>query len=135
MRRASGVLIRADDSGRTLLLRRPEGSWDTPGGMTERGEGPVEGMLRELREETGFTGDLEESWPAVTIYRLSSGAHAVHRSQGAVLAYTLFFAAVDRQFRVRLDEEHDSAEWVFLDRVPRENLHPGLELGVLYAPR
>lgn len=31
-------------------------SWEIPGGVIERGEDPVAAGLRELREETGFTG-------------------------------------------------------------------------------
>jgi 8-oxo-dGTP diphosphatase len=50
-----GVVI-AD--GRTLLVRRGsaplEGQWSIPGGMLELGELIVEGVRRELAEETGI---------------------------------------------------------------------------------
>jgi ADP-ribose pyrophosphatase len=32
-------------------------SWELPGGVVETGEDPVVGGVRELKEETGFTGD------------------------------------------------------------------------------
>ncbi len=35
-------------------------SWEVPGGLMERGESPIDAGLRELREETGFTGDEAE---------------------------------------------------------------------------
>ena len=47
-----------DDDGQILLGRRagePErGKWDILGGFLEEGEHPLEGLRRELREETGL---------------------------------------------------------------------------------
>jgi ADP-ribose pyrophosphatase YjhB (NUDIX family) len=47
-----------DDDGRVLLVRRADepfkGRWDIPGGFLEEGEHPLEGIRRELREETGL---------------------------------------------------------------------------------
>jgi len=48
-----------DDGGHVLLARRayePDaGLWDVPGGFLEEGEDPLEGLRRELLEETGLT--------------------------------------------------------------------------------
>src|SRR6266436_5200727 len=50
-----GVII---DQGRTLLIRRGSepllGEWSIPGGTLELGESLIEGVARELREETGI---------------------------------------------------------------------------------
>jgi ADP-ribose pyrophosphatase YjhB (NUDIX family) len=47
-----------DGEGRVLLARRARepflGRWDIPGGFLEEGEDPLDGMRRELREETGL---------------------------------------------------------------------------------
>jgi ADP-ribose pyrophosphatase YjhB (NUDIX family) len=54
------ALVR-DDRGRILLARRafePDaGLWDVPGGFLEEGEHPLDGLRRELEEETGLAGE------------------------------------------------------------------------------
>jgi 8-oxo-dGTP diphosphatase len=51
-----------DGDAHVLLARRatePDlGKWDVPGGFLEEGEDPVEGLRRELREETGIELDV-----------------------------------------------------------------------------
>ena len=46
--------------GKLLLQRKAagrfwEGKWNGPGGKVDPGETPMEGVLREVREETGLT--------------------------------------------------------------------------------
>jgi ADP-ribose pyrophosphatase YjhB (NUDIX family) len=47
-----------DGQGRLMLVRRGveprKGKWDTPGGFLEEGERPLDGLRRELLEETGL---------------------------------------------------------------------------------
>ena len=58
-----GVIVE-DDAGRVLLARRAvqpyRGMWDTPGGYLEEGEHPLDGLRRELLEETGLTVEPRE---------------------------------------------------------------------------
>lgn len=46
------VAVCEDQQGRVLLVRsRQHGGWGLPGGLVRRGEGPIEGLARELFEE------------------------------------------------------------------------------------
>ncbi len=53
----AGALVE-DEEGRVLLARRAaepfKGYWDIPGGFLDEGEHPLDGVRRELREETGL---------------------------------------------------------------------------------
>jgi NAD+ diphosphatase len=53
----AGALV-VDGKGRVLLARRRaepfRGRWDIPGGFLEEGEHPLDGLRRELHEETGL---------------------------------------------------------------------------------
>jgi 8-oxo-dGTP diphosphatase len=49
----AGVVI--DEDGRALVVqRRDNAHWEPPGGILERGETITEGLLREVKEETGL---------------------------------------------------------------------------------
>lgn len=58
---AAGLVVRAADTGRILMLQRalspddPNGGlWEFPGGCLELGETPLAAAMREWQEETGF---------------------------------------------------------------------------------
>ncbi len=59
---ATAALVFNGD-GQLLLVKRgmdpSKGEWCLPGGFVEVDESPGEGVLRELKEETGVTGDVE----------------------------------------------------------------------------
>lgn len=52
-----------DQEGRLLLVKRAKepaaGRWSLPGGFIEGEESPVEGVKRELQEETGLRGEVK----------------------------------------------------------------------------
>lgn len=49
----AGVVV--DDAGRVLMTqRRDNGRWEAPGGVLEPGECILDGLRREVREETGL---------------------------------------------------------------------------------
>ena len=98
---ASGILIR---DGKTLLLKHKKlGVWIYPGGHVDDGEIPTDCVLREIREETGFSARLirpydngaviddglshEVPQPFTTMYE------NVHYKDGTHIHYDLMFLA------------------------------------------
>lgn len=77
---AVGAVIR-DDEGRLLLIQRgrppAKGLWSLPGGRLEGDESDVEGLTREVAEETGLrvsvgrlAGVVERDGPGEVIYEI-----------------------------------------------------------------
>lgn len=120
---AAGVILIARSTGRLLLLERSSdvaepGTWSVPAGDVESGEQPVDAALRELREETGRSGQLA-LLDLVAVDRMgSSDFHYV-------------FASVPREFRPRLNWESSQAAWSALDHLPRP-LHSRFERFLRY---
>lgn len=57
------VLVVMNDAEQVLMLRHvfhPSAPWGLPGGWLNRRESPAEGVLRELKEETGLTAVLHK---------------------------------------------------------------------------
>ena len=77
---AAGLVVKAADTGRVLLLQRAldatdpaSGRWEFPGGHIDGGEDPYAAAVREWREETGSTlppGRMVHTWDSPNgVYR------------------------------------------------------------------
>ncbi|WP_166983278.1 NUDIX hydrolase [Paramicrobacterium fandaimingii] len=119
---AYGVII---DDGRMLLSHWNEGgrqAWTLPGGGLEPGEDPAEAAVREIREETGYDAELDEtlgvdSIVIPTVARFASGSR--RPLQALRIVYRAHITGGTLEYEV--DGSTDYAEWHNLDDV--ESLH------------
>jgi mutator protein MutT len=101
---SKAVIIKED--GALLLLRSKgekfPGKWDLPGGHIHVGEDPKDGLVREVKEETGVT--LQE--PIEKLY---------------VEGNMTFYRAQMPDEKITLSHEHDDHKFVTSDNIP-ENI-------------
>ena len=92
--------------GRALVLRRPPDDrrfpdrWCLPGGQLDAGESPLDGVLREVLEETGLVLTVEESLGPRAV-RTGATSFTIHRFVGRA-----------PHARVVLSEEHTDFLWL-----------------------
>lgn len=97
-------IVYTDDEKILWMRRTKDNSWGFPGGHVEEGESPIEGAIRESREETAYvprTGLAE-------IY-VEGDVHLFHCNDG--------------RFDPELNDEHDAFVWAPFDDAP-EPLFP-----------
>ena len=98
---SKAVIIK--DDGALLLLRSTgqkfPGNWDLPGGHIHVGEGPKDGLIREVKEETGIT--LTE--PIEKLYEEDN---------------MIFYRAQMPDGQITLSHEHEEHKFVTRENIP-----------------
>jgi putative (di)nucleoside polyphosphate hydrolase len=117
-----GAVI-ADNRGRILALERSDfrGAWQLPQGGLEKGESPLEGVLREVEEETGIKRHalkLVTRYPELLVYELPRKAQSKKSGMGQV-QYWFFFEVKKRAPKAKKPPsgEFRAARWVSFERV------------------
>ena len=96
--RAGVGAVIADERGRILALERSDyrGAWQLPQGGLEKTETPLQGVYREVEEETGLKRrqlQLVSQYPEVLVYELPPRAQTRKSGMGQV-QYWFFFKYV-----------------------------------------
>jgi 8-oxo-dGTP diphosphatase len=108
-----GTALIPDADGRYLMLRaRYSGRWLPPGGAIHPGENPLDGVLRECREELGRAPDLPRF----------VGIYTVRRTRNLFIAFR--FHSLDSA--PTLSAEHEAYRYTPVDALPwwvREMVH------------
>jgi 8-oxo-dGTP diphosphatase len=80
------------------------GKFHLPGGRIEAGEPFLDGLKREIREETGLLVTIEQPFFVGEWFPLIRGA------QNQIVA--IFFVCTSKSSRVKLSDEHDLFKWI-----------------------
>jgi 8-oxo-dGTP diphosphatase len=112
--RVGGYALCTDDDGRVLLARLSAievdvGAWTLPGGGIAFGEHPDHAVIRELEEETGLVGEIEEVAGVFShVYRRSRAANGADLHFLGILYHVQL---VGGELRDEVDGTTDAARW------------------------
>jgi len=89
------------------------GHWTVPGGGLEFGEDPADGVLRELREETGLGGSVRELLGVRSVVLEPGETKRGHRIQAVGVLYRV--VATGAELVPEVDGSTDLAAWIPFD--------------------
>lgn len=97
-----------EKDGKLLLIKRAEnllegGKWALPGGFLDRDENLEQGVLRELKEETGWTGEV------TTLFRINSNPNRPHEDRQNVV-FDFIIKPLRRESKP--DRESSEVKWI-----------------------
>lgn len=84
-----GIVV--DEQGRLLLTREDNGKWELLGGGLDFGEDPMDGLRREIAEETGLT----VTWVSPTPKYFTTSLHSNGKRYIANVVYEVKLANLD----------------------------------------
>ena len=111
MNKYGGVLLICEKTNNFLLLKRSKESsypktWSIVSGGIEKGEKPLEGIKRELEEETGIND--------------KNIRYEFFEHQNQLIPYFDFYIGYcDEEFVCKLDNENTDCGWFNLENLPK----------------
>lgn len=100
--------------------RDERGKWDNGGGQHEFGITMAENVLKELKEELSCDGEINETLPAVDIFREHDGVQTHWLMVGHIVKVN------PKDVKSGEPGKIEELSWFTLDNLP-EPLHPGAE--------
>jgi ADP-ribose pyrophosphatase YjhB (NUDIX family) len=113
IQRVGGALV-VDESDRILLGINPAGEYELPGGKIEDSESFEQGILRELKEETGLKGK-----PGSILYNQENNGQHVQ-----------LMVVTDWSGDPKPTSEHSENVFVALDQIPWKNMRRSSVVGI-----
>jgi ADP-ribose pyrophosphatase YjhB (NUDIX family) len=109
--------IAVNDKNEVLLVKRSQdvigaGKYAVPGGFLDRGEDTKRGTLRELKEETGFDGEI------ISLLKINDNPN--RRKEDRQNVDFLYVVRIIGSGG-KLDQETDKIEWFSKDMLPGED--------------
>lgn len=102
-----------EKDGKILLGKRTgkileTGKWALPGGFVDRDETVSQAVLRELREETGWEGEV------ISLFRINSNPNRPHEDR-----QNIAFDFLVKPLRQIGNKDHESSkvEWISIDKL------------------
>jgi putative (di)nucleoside polyphosphate hydrolase len=121
--RAGVGAVISDQRGQILALERSDiaGAWQLPQGGLEKRETPLQGIYREIEEETGFGQralTLVARYPELLAYELPQQAQSKKSGLGQVQYWFFFRLRTPAAGRpASLGKEFRDAKWVSFTRI------------------
>jgi len=115
---SAGIIVYTKESNIVLylLLKYGAGHWDFPKGKIEKGETKQQAALRELKEETNLTAQIDDSFEETIEYvfidYLSSEASAKEGDKNIAKKTAYFFTGQALTTDVKLSHEHTDFTWL-----------------------
>jgi 8-oxo-dGTP diphosphatase len=118
--RVAAYAVVTDEDDRILLARWTQGrriAWTMPGGGLEAGEDPEDAVRREVREETGFTVQVDELLGIHS--RVIPAGRRVQKAAQPLHTLRIVYRATIRGGKLRFEENGstDMAGWFTLSEL------------------
>ncbi len=106
--KAGAIILSAINKDKILLLfRSDQKDWSFPKGHVEPGEEIIQGMLRELKEETGLEVEIVKTLPDLLYSNVRRGE----------ICLKMFLVLSKDDSKIKTEHVEDKLEWVLLNNV------------------
>lgn len=104
---AQGKILLVRDAGKLDHVGH-DGQWDFPGGRMDHGEGPIEGLLREIREELGVESSRVQIDRPFHVGLWGVGGDTLNQP----IVGIFYVVRPVGEFTITLSEEHSEYVWI-----------------------